>query len=126
MRVVFYLLVLIWFTSCTKDQGPVYNTDYVISDTISFSDDIQPIFNNNCTGCHNASHSKLKLVPGYSYNQLMYDGFNAPYIDTVLPTSSALYKYVTGENAIMPPTGGIPGNDINLIYNWIRQGAHNN
>jgi hypothetical protein len=119
-------ICLIFLSSCTKDQGPLYDTSIISSDTVSFQYDIQPIFNANCAGCHNASNTKLKLISGYSYNQLLFDGFEAPYVDTINPELSKLYKYITGESALMPPTGEMDGENINLIYNWIRQGAKNN
>jgi|SRR4051812_36975427 hypothetical protein len=90
---------------------------------VSFSGDIQPIFNSNCTtsGCHDdkPSHSP-SLVQGKSYNAIMSGG----YVNTAVPNSSILYNEV--KSGAMPPTGALKQSDIQMIYDWIRNGAPNN
>ena len=96
---------------------------------ISYSNEIQPIFNNYCIDCHGVTNtwSGLNLT---SYNHLMNGGDNGP---SVIPGN--------GEESLIvlklgpePPFGdqmplqNPPLNDIqiDLIKNWINDGAHNN
>lgn len=121
------LLILIFLAGCNKDKGPYIPVTIVSRiDSISFSLEIQPIFNFYCTACHNNTHPKLNLQTCCSYDQLWSSGFSAPYLDTVSPKSSLLYKHVSGQLSIMPPTGSIPTPEISSILKWIEQKARKN
>ena len=108
---------------------------------VSFASDIYEkiIYNNGagkCMPCHGAGTPyPVQLQPiQTAYNSLFY-GFSSggvPYIDTINPGSSFLYKTILGEDGItiMPPLSNNNGNlsdqDINMIFLWISQGAKNN
>jgi hypothetical protein len=89
--------------------------------TVSFSGDLQPIFNSNCTtsGCHDGAHEPT-LTPDKSYNSLISGGF----VNTAIPSESILYQELNGGS--MPPTGKLPSSDIQLVLDWIKTGAPNN
>ncbi|MBK9193178.1 MAG: hypothetical protein IPM77_17695 [Crocinitomicaceae bacterium] len=127
-RLIFLLGLTLFSISCNKDEGPFYADLVNPVDTVevSFSGDIQPIFNTYCTACHNESHAKLNLISCCSYEQLWEAGFSAPYIDTMNIESGNLYKHITGSLSAMPPSGLMPEYEINKIYQWIAQGAENN
>ncbi|NUM51822.1 MAG: c-type cytochrome [Flavobacteriales bacterium] len=121
------------FQGCNKDEGPFVLTGPIPQDTaqndtnrISYSKEIQPIFNSNCTTCHSELHAKLNLLPCCSYDQLLNTGFNASYIDTVTPENSRLYKHLTGTLSMMPPSGKISDEQISKIKNWMKEGGRNN
>ncbi len=110
-------------------------------ETVSFSRDIQPVFEANCNfpGCHN-SVDKQAGIDLTSWSSLMLNGstFGAeiiPYsskwshlvqhinIDSnIAPVSSPLMP-----QAKMPYTNGMPlgSNLLNLIMQWIDEGAKN-
>jgi hypothetical protein len=100
---------------------------------VSFSNQIQPIFNNQCgTACH-GTNGGLSLAVGSSYNNLV--NLNAqsscPSLKRVLPSdanNSVLYKKVSGTTcgSRMPQGGSLSASDIALIRDWINQGANNN
>jgi hypothetical protein len=101
---------------------------------VSFSNQIQPIFNKNnqCTGCHGGSGG-LTITAGVSYNNLV--NINAQSSCTalkrVLPfdaDNSVLYKKVSGTTcgSRMPQGSSLSASDIALIRDWINQGANNN
>lgn len=108
---------------------------------VSFASDIYEkiIYNNGagkCMPCHGiGTPYPVQLQPiQTAYNSLFY-GFSsagAPYIDTINPGSSFLYKTILGADGvtIMPPlsnnNGGLSNQDIDMIYLWISQGAKNN
>lgn len=108
---------------------------------VSFASDIYEgiIYNNGagkCMPCHGAGTPyPVQLQPiQTAYNSLFY-GFssgNIPYIDTIDPGSSFLYKTILGEDGvtIMPPlsnnNGSLNAQEVELIFLWIQQGAKNN
>jgi len=114
------------FSSCRKDTGPIVIPE-PITEPISFREDIQPIFNSSCISCHNATHPSLQLDSCCSYYELLFVGNNAPYVDTLNPVESRLIKRMTGVIApVMPMTGQLPQDQIDLVLRWIEEGAQNN
>ena len=99
---------------------------------VSFSNQIQPIFNSQCTGCH-GGNGGLTITAGASYNNLVNVNAQSscPSLKRVLPNDAAnsvLYKKVSGTTcgSQMPQGGSLSTSDITLIRDWINQGASNN
>lgn len=103
--------------------------------TVSFANDIQPIFDTNCTSCHvgTVGNGGLDLTPGSSYGHLV--GVPSPGRGGLLlvkprdPTNSVLYGKITGTRfGTRMPFGGAPLGlgDIDNIRTWILEGALNN
>ena len=84
---------------------------------VSFTTDIQPIFNKGCT-CHIPGGPLPNLTAGNSYASLTTNNF----VVAGNAASSILYQEVS--------TGGMSGycdaTSAGLIKNWINQGAKNN
>ncbi|MBW8049120.1 MAG: hypothetical protein FVQ77_02030 [Cytophagales bacterium] len=119
--------VLIYGTSCTKDVGPIIiEPSGNNGPPVSFANDIQPIFNQDCTGCHDDTHPKLDLREGFAYGQLLIGGASAPYVDTLNAEQSLLYQRVTSPSNPMPPSGALQNFQAQKILKWIEQGAKNN
>ena len=107
---------------------------------VSFKNDIyEPIFYNEgegkCMNCHNSSGQYVQLEPlNEAYNNLLtgMSFGNEPYVDTLNPSQSHLYKRLIGSDnlIIMPPNNSSNGNltseEIELVFMWIKQGAKNN
>jgi len=85
-------------------------------DTISYSQDIQPIFNNSCTSCHGGSIAP-NLLTGQSYSALV-----PAYVVAGSPETSDLYIVCKPGGSMAPHTSAA---DLNLIYRWIYAGAKN-
>jgi hypothetical protein len=88
---------------------------------ISYSQDIQPIFNDNCTSaCHESGTGvPLNLEPNASYDNLINDG----YINLDEPSESFLYIKITpGQSMDLYASD----NERLVILTWIEQGALNN
>jgi hypothetical protein len=84
---------------------------------VSFSKDILPIFQ-QYSDSHHSSQSVLSLE---TYEGVMQDVVSGQ------PEQSKLYQRLIGQGGpVMPPGNPLPENLINLIYNWIKQGAKNN
>ena len=93
---------------------------------INYESQIQPIFNNNCVSCHTPGGSAtLDLT---SYNGVMAGGWTGPAITTGDHVNSLLYQrlilpqFTAGS---MPPNVPLSQSQIDLIAQWIDEGAGN-
>ncbi|MBK7885906.1 MAG: hypothetical protein IPJ86_00960 [Bacteroidetes bacterium] len=126
------LITILILTSCEKDKGPIIIRPEIPYDStvymISYSGYIQPLFNENCVGCHNAAHPFLNLHASVSYSELVYNGENAPYVDNIDPENSLLIQRLRGvEWPIMPPNPPhVSEADIDSIKLWMSQGYFDN
>ena len=117
--VIFILAGIASLQSCQYDWlDPI---DPVIPEVVSYSVDIQPIFDRSCnsSGCHSTGGIAPDLSPANSYNDLMAKGM----INTAAPESSRLYtKCASGGsmNKFCQP------GDPEIILKWIQEGALNN
>ena len=134
----FFIVGFITFnlSSCIKQQGPV--VPEVVVTTVSFKEDIQPIFDTSCTFCHSAAaeefNGELNLEADQSYNELInvmavtdnsYNRVTPEHIE-----NSALYLMIneSGTFTMSMPLGADPlsNHNQNLIKVWIEEGALNN
>jgi mono/diheme cytochrome c family protein len=100
--------------------------------TVSFKNDVQPIFQQHCAACHIAIQSGgLDLS---SYQGLMKGGnvVPGPVVKAGDPQHSILYQ-ITSSNGPWPggnrmPLGGpyLASSQLQTIENWIAQGAKDN
>ncbi len=125
------ILILITFTlyNCSKDTGPV--DDNQATENISFANDVQPIFDQNCISCHPSS-GNLDLTTAHSYSQLVNvnaSGYSAKRVVPGDAENSVLYKKIDGSGTYgsnMPLGGNLSAAQINTIKQWIIEGAQNN
>jgi len=119
-----YIMLLtasLFMTSCYYDAFPE-EVDIIDPGTdISYSNDIVPLWV-QCTGCHKAGGDEPNMQDD-SYNNLL-NGFVVPND----ADASILYKSLLGIDGIqlMPPGSQWPDSKINLVKEWINQGAQNN
>ena len=101
---------------------------------IDYASDIQPIFNNNCLGCHSGSFASgvLNLE---SYDLVMNGGSNnGPVVIPFNADSSLLHKVLLPVPVIVPnepiccrmPKDAAPLTleQQNIIFDWINEGAY--
>lgn len=103
--------------------------DCMIPSEVSFSRDIQPVFNANCAttvDCHIGAMpaGNLNLEAGNAYAELNQPGKG--YIDTLNPPFSLLYAQMISASTPMPPTGRLDQCTTDLVLRWIEQKAKNN
>jgi len=117
--------IVLLMNSCTKDTTVIIDNTPEITKTVSFSKDIQPIFNNSCAtaGCHSGKQAP-NLSAATSYVALTTGG----YLNTGTPNTSVVYLWLTGKEAVAMPSGATnnPSNINGLMLAWIKQGAKNN
>jgi hypothetical protein len=93
---------------------------------VSFSEDVQPIFDRKCTACHPVSYPYLDLRRGRSYKQLArVSARTRPAFERVLPGRPELSYLLTH-----PPdpslTGLLTEEELELFIRWIDEGAKDN
>lgn len=118
----FSFILILSLTSCYYDEV-LEDITPTPNDDVSFAADIQPIFNQHCASCHNGGLDP-DLREGTSYNFITVIDPNQ-----VVPgdaDGSELYQRLIGVGNIMPPSGSLSNTDINLVKDWINQGALNN
>ncbi len=129
------VLVMISLQSCTKDKGPI--EPEVILTTVSFSMDVQPIFDTNCISCHNTANSQyygyLDLSTGYAYSSLVAvvsNGYSPNLrVSSGDAENSVLWQKVNNSQLFgsnMPLGGTITNAEIETIKVWINEGAIEN
>jgi hypothetical protein len=138
--VLFVLIVCgsVFFYQCGSDDPsePSPPDETIISDP-SFSQHIQPIFNNSCALalCHVAGTiTELDLSQGAAYNNIVnVDSGQDQSYKIILPgnsTDSWLVMKIEGRQTAglrMPPSAD-PLSDVRIqnIKNWVDRGAKNN
>ena len=93
---------------------------------VNYESQIQPIFNNNCVFCHqNSGSATLDLA---TYSGVMSGGWSGPAIIAGDYQNSLLYQRIiqpTGTDGSMPPNDPLSQAQIDLIAQWIEEGAGN-
>ena len=93
---------------------------------VDYQSVIQPIFNNNCVFCHqNGGSATLNLA---TYSGVMSGGWSGPAIIAGDYQNSLLYQRIiqpTGTDGSMPPNDPLSQAQIDLIAQWIEEGAGN-
>jgi len=99
---------------------------------VSFATQVKPVLDQNCVECHRAAgqgygKSGLRLD---SYESLMAGTKFGPVIKPGSAISSSLYLLVAGKadpSIRMPHNRApLPSENVEIIKNWIDQGAKNN
>jgi ankyrin repeat protein len=90
---------------------------------IDFRRDVQPLFRANCVGCHGATQQ----MSGFRLDRRSsaMRGGTIPVIGPGNAAASRLYLRLVGSEygMQMPPTGAMSAAQIEIIKNWIDQGA---
>jgi len=117
-RLIFLLTGALFLTlsGCTKYQIPAPECPEDLPTNVSFSGDIQPIFNANCIVCHSGGQPP-NLSEGWAYDELIDGG----YVDTDFPCESEIYQVLTGTH-----TGRATDDEVLTILGWIDEGAQDN
>jgi hypothetical protein len=95
-----------------------------VASTVSFSKDVLPIFQKNCTRCHGGNNPRAGLSLE-SYATAMKGSSNGAVITAGNPDSSPVYTLV--KSGVMPFGGTkLADADAQKIFDWIKAGALNN
>jgi len=124
LQLIFLIFAVVVFASCEYEFiKPEYTPPPNPEDTISFAQEVVPIFQSNgCTVCHKpGGFGGLDLTLPHAYNNLMSSNL----VNTTNPAASKIYTYPH------PTTGTHNAKYANeaeaqIILQWIEQGALNN
>ena len=122
-------LLLLW-TGCSDEGAPPSLTG-PLPDPISFSQQIQALFNANCIGCHGLDgNAGLDLRAGMSHLNLVSVAAQASIGTLVVPGESEnsvlLNRLQANGLGIMPPGGSLDLLTVELVQTWISEGALDN
>ena len=121
LKILIIAGLLFTMGSCYYDTYP--EDDIIIPEEVSYKDDIEPLWKNDCTDCHKGQIPP-NLTVGISYESLM-DGF----VVANKPNESILYLSLIHDPSVsaMPnPNTVWPASQIKLVEAWILQGAKDN
>jgi len=110
------VLVILFLWGCSDYIIPAPEYPEGIPEGVSYSGDVQPIFDQQCLTCHAGGQSPA-LTADWSYDELIDGG----YVNTDEPLESALYTIFSGTHA------GRASEEETLVFlGWIIEGAENN
>ena len=117
--ILFAALIGITIVSCKKQKAAT-NAGTCDPTVTYFSKDVLPILLSNCSmsGCHTGKLGEQSDLTNYYKVMKIVSAGN--------PSSSKLYTIVQGNSRRkMPPNGSLTQAQIDILYNWIAQGAKN-
>src|SRR5437764_1407755 len=90
----------------------------------SFSRDIQPVLQKNCSGCHQPSVKSSGLDLS-TYDGLRTGGKRGTAFTPGSPDESLMVRFITGQLKPSMPLGGpmLPSAEVERIREWIKSGA---
>ena len=117
------LTVSMMATSCYYDEMPP-EAPTPIPETVSYSKDIQPLWDQDCISCHKAGATAPDLTSANSYAALTN---SSKYVVAGNASTSLVYKLMIGTaSPLMPPNGKISDSKLAILEKWINAGALNN
>jgi len=84
---------------------------------VSFTQQIQPIFDDKCVSCHSSTNPVLSA--GDAYNNLIQGN----YVNTEDPEASNIYQKMLDEH---PAGNSMSATERALLLKWIEEGAQDN
>lgn len=118
-----FLALSLMVTSCYYDELPAEKT-VPLPEVVSYTNDIQPLWDEDCINCHKPGATAPDLTAANSYVSLTEDN---KYVIPGDATASKLHKYLIGDGVpIMPPTEKLTTSEKALVDKWINDGALNN
>ena len=119
-RISFIVAAALVLNSCYYDA--YYEIDEITED-VSYSVDIQALWDAGCVTCHDGNEPP-DLRPDTGYDDLLNNGWVVPFD----AENSILYQSLLGTDGVslMPPGAQWPLANINLVRDWINQGAQDN
>ena len=108
--------MIVILAACTQYEIPAPECPEDLPTNVSYSADVQPIFDASCVMCHSGGQSP-DLRPDWSYDELIDGG----YVDTDFPCSSELYLVLIGSH-----DGRATDEEELIILGWMDEGAEDN
>ena len=133
LRVPGFAVAAVLLLAGCSDRGTEPGLPGGGDDPVSYTADVQPIWNANCIGCHgDGGNGGLDLrMPGSRANLVDVPSPSWPGLRVVAgePDSSVLYLKLTGTAGVgdrMPQGGSLGADDTEIVRLWIAEGALDN
>lgn len=112
------LFSVIVLAACTKDKvaAVIPYPNATCSDTISFTNDLLPVIQEQCAGCHDPANG----TPGGGYELTNYTNVKANISAVIGSMKSEGYQFMPQNNDPLPDT------TIQKFMCWVNQGKLNN
>lgn len=106
------ILALFLPSSCSKAKTPPALPQVVCTSTISFSQQIAPMIEENCSGCHGAGAGTAPVLSNY---------------EEISTNADAIIQALRGTPQLMPQGGpALADTLIQQFQCWMQQGTMNN
>jgi hypothetical protein len=114
--VILGIIISLSIPSCYYDnEQELYGTTTCDTTTVSYANDIVPILENNCYGCHDAGSFSISNAQFDSYNLLKNYANDGQLINRTNDVANP-----------MPPAQLMDDCNRNIIKAWVEAGAPNN
>lgn len=108
----------------TNTSAPVATEPATQGATISFANDILPILQSRCINCHGGNRTEKNLSLK-TYDDVMSGSENGPVVTAGNAADSKLVELIVSQK--MPKRGPkLTPSQVQLIADWVNQGALNN
>jgi hypothetical protein len=115
--------ILICVGSSTGFADPA-DTQFAREDLDFFESHVRPLLVEHCYGCHSGRADKLQAgLRLDGRDAILTGGDSGPAINLKDVDASLLLQSVRYESYEMPPTGKLSNEQIDILEQWIRQGA---
>lgn len=116
-----WLLFAVTVTAVTVNAGQFCDAQQ--PKPVSFHNDIHPILQRKCQGCHQPAKPNGKLVLT-TFEFLMKGGEGGAVVEPGKPDESTLVEQITGNPPAMPKNAPpLSAKEIELVKRWIAEGA---
>jgi mono/diheme cytochrome c family protein len=124
------LTSILFITSCINNVEDVTPPDIPpdLPDEVSYSNDVQPIFNSRCTNCHGGTNG-VTLTSYETTLNSVGKGYGTNIVVPGKPDESPLIDKIEPDPEIgsrMPTGSSLTNEEISLIRAWISAGAEDN
>jgi len=109
----FSVLFIVLLMSCASDSQSDLIEPIIIK-TLTYNADIKPIIDNNCIVCHNSGPNPIGPFPLETYLEVKDKAKNGALLVRI--------QLSAGDPSIMPKTGKMPQQLIDIIVAWADQG----
>lgn len=115
IKINFCLIAIIFsIMSCTSVSQEDLIEPIILPNLVTYNDDVKPIISSNCITCHNSGPNAFGPFPLETYDEVKDKAENGALLVRI--------QLPDGDPAIMPATGKMPQNLIDVIVAWAEDG----
>jgi len=113
MKTILMSIFFIVLIGCASDSQSDL-IDLIKVGKVTYTTDVKKVIDDNCIVCHNSGLNPIAPFPLETYNQVRGKAENGPLLTRI--------QLPAGDPSIMPKTGKMPQQLIDIIVAWADQG----